>query len=148
MAPFFYRFHALAVDDPPTRFRVAPPTHSIICPQRIIDKHPQPTVDPPPKVPVHRLPFGILMRQQPPGTAAAQDVQNRVYHVSNGDTPGPPAGLGCRKKMLDPLPGFIVQIARIGSSLSHLSLPLGFLSFSPRILLRAITLFKHPLALN
>ena len=59
------------------------------------------------------------MRQQAPGTATAQDIEDRIQDFTLGIFLGPPTGLGARHQMADQVPLFVAQVGRVGFARLH-----------------------------
>src|SRR3982750_4716041 len=85
------------------------------------------------------------MGHHPPPDTPPCDIKDAIHHLAHLHLACSPACFCRWDKRRDHGPFFVAYIARIGSSCCHLSLPLTLPSFSPRILLGFIPLFKHPL---
>jgi hypothetical protein len=70
-------------------------------------------VPPAPKVLIDNLPRGEVMRQQAPGTATAQDIEDRIQDLTFRIFLGPPTGLGGRHQIVDQVPFFVAQVGRV-----------------------------------
>ena len=73
------------------------------------------------------------MRDHPPRTAGAQDVQNAVDHLPQIHGPGPSSRLGWRKQRKQNIPLFAAQVGGI------------LLAIHPDSLRQLSILWKHPL---
>jgi hypothetical protein len=84
----------LTVDDARARLRVTPNTRTELFAQHLVDMLPGAVYTPEPKVVVRGLPGWELVRQQPPGTATSDDVEDGVQDLTlrmkpgTADTPG------------------------------------------------------------
>jgi hypothetical protein len=79
-------------------------------------------VPPAPEVLIDNLPGGKVMRQQAPGTATTQDIEDGIHDLTLGIFLGPPTGLGAGHQMFDQIPFFVAQVGWVRFSGSHASM--------------------------
>jgi hypothetical protein len=84
----------LAVDDASARLRVAPDAHTELLAQRRIEVLPHPVEAPLAEVMIRRLPGGEFVREQPPGAATANHVEDGVQNLTDRVCSGTTDALG------------------------------------------------------
>jgi hypothetical protein len=62
------------------------------------------------------------MRQQAPGAATTQDIEDRIHGLTFGIFLGPPTGLGAGHQMLNQIPFFVAQVGWVRVAGSHASM--------------------------
>jgi hypothetical protein len=90
------RPHRLAIDNACARVGVAPDAGAELLTEDSVDVFPCAIHAPQREVVVGGLPGRKLMRQQPPGTATPNDVEDGVQDLSDRMQPRSPEGLGRR----------------------------------------------------
>ncbi len=79
--PAFRRFDALTIHNCRTGLRRSPFLLADGFDQSCVEHVPQPAVAPAPVIPVHRLPRGKIVRQQPPRLSTTNDVENGIENL-------------------------------------------------------------------
>jgi hypothetical protein len=77
----------LAVDDARARLRLAANADAEVLAEQLVNVLPSPVQSPQAKVVICRLPRRELVREQPPGTAAANDVEDGVQDLADRAEP-------------------------------------------------------------
>jgi hypothetical protein len=90
----------LTVDDASGRLRVTPNTSTELFAQHLVDMLPGAVYTPEPKVVVGGLPGWELVRQQPPGTATSDDVEDGVQDLAHRMKPWSADTLGRRQERI------------------------------------------------
>lgn len=98
----------LAIDDAGTRLRVAPDCCAEPLTQVPSKRHSREIV-------ICRLPGRELVREQPPGAATPNDVEDGVQDLANRVQAGSTESLGCRQKRVQTSELAVRQVGQIGS---------------------------------
>ena len=86
-----------------------------------MDVLPDPVLAPDPKVVVHNLPWGKVMRQQTPRTPTPHDIEDRIENFALGVLLGAPSALGLGHIGLKQRPFLVAQVSRVRFSGFHTS---------------------------
>jgi hypothetical protein len=99
----------LTSNDPSPGLAVLARGHPHIATAQGVHHVPGAILAPEPKVVGHHLPGGEVMGQQPPGTSAAQEIQDAVQDVALRVLLRSAPGLGLGHEMLDQVPFLITE---------------------------------------
>jgi hypothetical protein len=86
-----------------------------------VQHRPRAVLAPLTKVVIDDAPRGQVMRQHPPGTAAAQQIEDGVEDVPLGVGLGTAPRFGVGHEMLEHVPFFVTEIGRLRLSWVHAS---------------------------
>src|ERR1019366_1916992 len=125
-APLFSGLDRLAVDNRRARLPVTAYRLAEISAQLVVYSLPRAVKTPAPKVMIHRLPVREVVRQKPPRTSGAHQIQNRVQDGDSVMLGGSSSCLGLRQQILNLAALFLAQVARVALSLH--TLPIAHLS--------------------
>ena len=117
--PCFGGLDRLTLEERGAGLAALPSGHAHVTAEQIVPTLPGAIVPPAPEVLIDDLPRGKVMRQQAPGTATAQDVEDRLQDFTRRICLGPPTGLGGGHQMADHVPFFIAQVGRVRFARVH-----------------------------
>ena len=109
----FRTLHTLAVNHRRAGLRLAAFLLAHLRHQRRVELFPQPRVTPAPELRVNGFPGRQVVRQQSPGTAAADDIADGVHYLPHRPNPRTPfRRLG--QQWRNHVPFGIIQVSRVG----------------------------------
>jgi hypothetical protein len=109
----------LTIDDAGAGLAALPNGHPHVAAQQLMHTLPGAIIPPAPEILIDNLPGGKVMRQQAPGTATTQDIEDRIQDLTLGIFLGPSTGLGRWDQMLNQGPLSVTEIGWVWFARFH-----------------------------